>query len=57
MSHVMRKHVLAICEQQRAQISLRIQFVSYLVGNPKDRFSLGEAHIVMILSFGTDRHE
>ena len=81
MSHVMRKPVYAICEQQRrrpacafAQSDQRLccslprqnnissfyirnfkplasffswpgRFVSYLVANPKDRFSRDEAHI------------
>ena len=56
----MRKPVYAICEQQRwrsawkAQISLRIRrFESYLVANPEDRFSHGEARIITKVAVDT----
>ena len=64
MSHVVRLPVLAICEQQRCRsvCTSEIQnfktlvsiwsragrFESYLVENPKDRFSRDEAHMAYI---------
>ena len=45
MSHVMRKPIYAICEQQRRR-SACASIESYLVENPEDRFSRDEAHII-----------
>ena len=59
LSHDMRKYVFAICEQQRRRSACYIRnfkplssfcgcagrFMSYLVANPKDRFSRDEAHL------------
>ena len=66
LSHVMRKPVYAICEQQRcrsactsAQSDQRLcgragWFESYLVENSEDRFSLDKAHIVTGSLSGSD---
>ena len=42
LSHVLRKHVYAICEQQR-----RRSACASAVANPKDRFSRDVAHLAL----------
>ena len=39
LSHVMRKPVFWLCEQQRRRSACTCLFVSYLVANPEDKFS------------------